>query len=149
MALSAVLCTEAVFDAFYDDRTARGFLHSHSYTGNPLACRAALATLEIFEQEDWMARNRATAARLSALCEPLVTHAKVLRSRQLGMLWAFDVATDDATFASRYHSAALRHGLLLRPIGNTLYFMPPYVIDETASQWLANGALAALNEALA
>ena len=148
MALSAVLCTDAVFDAFYDDRTARGFLHSHSYTGNPLACRAALATLEIFEQEDWMARNRATAARLSALCEPLATHPNVLRSRQLGMLWAFDNATDDATFANRYHAAALRHGLLLRPIGNTLYFMPPYVIDEGESEWLAEGALAALREAL-
>jgi adenosylmethionine-8-amino-7-oxononanoate aminotransferase len=149
MALSTVLCTDAVFDAFYDDRTARGFLHSHSYTGNPLACRAALATLEIFDQEDWMSRNRATAARLSALCEPIATHEKVLRSRQLGMLWAFDVATDDPKFASRYHAAALRHGLLLRPIGNTLYFMPPFVIDEAASQWLADGALAALNEVLA
>lgn len=149
MALSTVLCTDAVFDAFYDDRTARGFLHSHSYTGNPLACRAALATLEIFDQEDWMLRNRATTAHLNALCEPLSTHEKVLRSRQLGMLWAFDVTTDDPTFASRYHAAALRHGLLLRPIGNTLYFMPPYVIDESASRWLAEGALAALDEVLA
>ncbi|HEX3141213.1 MAG TPA: aminotransferase class III-fold pyridoxal phosphate-dependent enzyme, partial [Rhizobacter sp.] len=148
LALSAVLTTDTVYDAFYDDRTARGFLHSHSYTGNPLACRAALATLEIFEQEDWMARNRATAARLTALCQPLSEHPKVLRSRQLGMLWAFDVDTDDPTFSRRYHAAALKHGLLLRPIGSTLYFMPPYVIDEGESHHLAEGALAALNEAL-
>jgi adenosylmethionine-8-amino-7-oxononanoate aminotransferase len=148
MALSAVLCTDAVYDAFYDDRTARGFLHSHSYTGNPLACRAALATLEIFDQEDWMARNRATAARLDALCVPLATHPKVRHARQLGMLWAFDVDTDDPSFSRRYHAAALKRGLLLRPIGSTLYFMPPYVIDEAESQWLAQGALASLEEVL-
>ncbi|MGY4831596.1 adenosylmethionine--8-amino-7-oxononanoate transaminase [Sphaerotilaceae bacterium SBD11-9] len=149
LALSAVLTTDTVYEAFYDDRTARGFLHSHSYTGNPLACRAALATLEIFGQDDWMARNRATAAQLTDLCQPLSTHARVLRSRQLGMLWAFDVATDDPTFSRRYHAAALKHGLMLRPIGSTLYFMPPYVIDRAESQCLAEGALAALNETLA
>jgi len=148
LALSAVLCTDAVFDAFYDDRTARGFLHSHSYTGNPLACRAALATLEIFDQEDWMARNRATAAQLTALCQPLAEHPKVLRSRQLGMLWAYDIDSDDPAFSRRYHAAALRHGLMLRPIGSTLYFMPPYVLNESESAWLAEGAIAALNEAL-
>jgi adenosylmethionine---8-amino-7-oxononanoate aminotransferase len=149
MALSVVLCTEAVFDAFYDDHTARGFLHSHSYTGNPLACRAALATLDIFEQQDWLARNRATAAQLSGLCAPLTNHPQVTRARQIGMIWAFDVATADPQFARNYHAAALRQGLLLRPIGSTLYFMPPYVMDEEACDWLARGALAALNDTLA
>ncbi|HZE92117.1 MAG TPA: adenosylmethionine--8-amino-7-oxononanoate transaminase [Rhizobacter sp.] len=153
LALSAVLCTDAVFDAFYDDSTARGFLHSHSYTGNPLACRAALATLELFEQGDVLARNRETAAQLSAFATPLTHHPRVLRSRQLGMIWAFDIDidtdTDDPTFSRRYHAAALQRGLLLRPIGNTLYFMPPYVIDREACQWLAEGALAALEEVLA
>lgn len=149
MALSAVLTSDAVYEAFYDDRVARGFLHSHSYTGNPLACRAALATLEIFEQEDWMARNRATAERLTAMCEPLRQHRRVKRSRQLGMLWAFDIDTKDENFPRKYRSAALRHGLLLRPIGSTVYFMPPYVIDDDACRLLAEGALAALQESLA
>ncbi len=149
MALSTVLCTDAVFDAFYDDSTARGFLHSHSYTGNPLACRAALATLEVFAQQDWLAHNQRTATRLDTLCEPIARHAAVLRSRRLGMIWAFDVDSDDpAGFSRRYHMAALRHGLLLRPIGSTLYFMPPYVLDDEATEWLARGALAALDEAL-
>jgi adenosylmethionine---8-amino-7-oxononanoate aminotransferase len=148
MALSVVLCTHTVFDAFYDDHTARGFLHSHSYTGNPLACRAALATLDLFAQDDWMARNRITATCLSALCIPLMAHPQVRRSRQLGMLWAFDVDTADPLFARKYHAAALRQGLLLRPIGNTLYFMPPYVMTESECAWLAQGALAALNEVL-
>ena len=148
MALSTVLCTDRVFDAFYDDSSARGFLHSHSYTGNPLACRAALATLEIFSQDDWMARNAATAARLDALCEPLARHPRMRHWRRLGMIWAGDVDTDDPLFARRYHAAALKRGLMLRPIGNTLYFMPPYVINEMESRWLADGALGALDDVL-
>lgn len=148
LALSAVLCTDAIYAAFYDDRTARGFLHSHSYTGNPLACRAALATLEIFDQQDWFAHNRGTAARLNALAAPLAQHARVKASRHLGMLWAFDVDTDDPAFSRRFHAAALDRGVLLRPIGSTLYFMPPYVIDEATSHHLVDGALGALDEVL-
>ena len=135
--LSAVLTTDAVYDAFYDDDVARGFLHSHSYTGNPLACRAALATLEIFDQRDWLAHNRATAARLDdAVRAPRAPSARA-PSRQLGMIWAFDMDADDPDFSRRYHAAALARGLMLRPIGNTLYFMPPYVLDDEAVQRLA------------
>ncbi len=151
--LSAVLTTDAVYAAFYDDRTARGFLHSHSYTGNPLACRAALATLDLFEQSDVLAANRATAARLTERCAPLAQHPAVRQHRQLGMLWAFDIDSPDPFFARRYHRAALEQGLLLRPISNdtahTLYFMPPYVIGEADIEHLARGALAALNATLA
>ena len=145
LALSVVLCTDAVFNAFYDDDTARGFLHSHSYTGNPLACRAALATLELFERDDVLARNRLTADLLSTLAHAIVEHPRVVHARQLGMIWAFDIAPGQSGFARRLHAAALQHGLLLRPIGQTLYFMPPYVIDEEASRWLVNGTLAALD----
>jgi adenosylmethionine-8-amino-7-oxononanoate aminotransferase len=147
--LSAVLTTDEVYEAFYDDRTARGFLHSHSYTGNPLACRAALAVLDVFAGEPVLEHNRETAARLTQLARPLAQHPRVRHARQLGMLWAFDVDTEDPGFSSRYHQAALQQGLLLRPIGSTLYFMPPYVIDEVAMQQLAEGSLRALDEALA
>jgi adenosylmethionine-8-amino-7-oxononanoate aminotransferase len=146
--LSAVLTTDAVYDAFYDERSGRAFLHSHSYTGNPLACRAALAVLDLFEREPVIERNRATAARLSELAAPLTQHARVRHARQLGMLWAFDIDGAPADFSSRFHHAALRHGLLLRPIGPTLYFMPPYVIDEAAMRGLVDGSLQALQESL-
>lgn len=146
--LSAVLTTEAVYGAFYDDDSARGFLHSHSYTGNPLACRAALATLDLFAASDVLAANRAKARQLTALAQPLAAHQAVRNARQLGMIWAYDIATDDPAFAARFHAAALRHGLLLRPIDSTLYFMPPYVIDEQAMQRLVDGSLAALAESL-
>ncbi|QDL38017.1 adenosylmethionine--8-amino-7-oxononanoate transaminase [Rhodoferax sediminis] len=147
--LSAVLTTDAVYEAFYDDQLARGFLHSHSYTGNPLACRAALATLEIFEQQDVLARNAVLARALDEAFAPLTSHPRVRHARHLGMIWAWDVETALPDFASRYHRHALAHGLLLRPIGRTIYAMPPYVLDAEAVQCLAQGALAALEATLA
>lgn len=147
--LSAVLTTDAVYAAFYDDDVARGFLHSHSYTGNPLACRAALTTLDLFEQEDALARNRATAQALDNLLAPLTTHPRVQHVRRQGMIWAWDITTSLPDFARRYQGHALARGLVLRPIGQTLYFMPPYVLDDEAMQHLAHGALAALEATLA
>lgn len=147
--LSVVLTTDAVYGAFYDDRGARGFLHSHSYSGNPLACRAALAVLDLFRDgqggEPVLARNHATAQRLDALCAPLAAHPRVGAARRLGMLWAWDIDVDGLPgFSGAYHLAARDEGLLLRPIGNTLYFMPPYVLDDAALAQLAGGALRAL-----
>ncbi|MDE2402098.1 MAG: adenosylmethionine--8-amino-7-oxononanoate transaminase [Burkholderiales bacterium] len=147
--LSAVLTTDEVYAAFWDDRTTHGFLHSHSYTGNPLACRAALAVLDTFERDDVLARNRATAARLSALAAPLTRHPRVSSHRQIGMIWAWDIDTTDPTFAARFHRTALDMGLLLRPIGNSLYFMPPYVLTEADMQHLVDGAVRTLEQVLA
>ncbi len=146
--LSAVLTTDAVYSAFYDDDVARGFLHSHSYTGNPLACRAALTTLDLFKQEDALARNRRTAQALDALLAPLTAHPRVRHARRQGMIWAWDIETPLPDFARRYQGHALARGLVLRPIGKTLYFMPPYVLDDEAMQHLAHGALAALEATL-
>jgi len=149
LALSAVLTTETVYAAFYDDSVARGFLHSHSYTGNPLACRAALATLELFEQTDAINANLALAQRLDGAFTPLNQHARVRHARRQGMIWAWDVQTSLPDFSRRYSAAALERGLLLRPISNTLYAMPPYLLDEEAVQHLAASALAALEDTLA
>jgi len=145
--LSAVLTTDTVYAAFYDDDSARGFLHSHSYTGNPLACRAALATLDLLDDAQ-LERNRTTAQRLSAAAQALDDDPRLVNARRLGMIWAWDVSTEDPLFSRRFHRAALKQGLLLRPIGRTLYFMPPYVIDDEAIALLVGGSLAALAEAL-
>ena len=147
--LSAVLTTDTVYQAFYDDDVARGFLHSHSYTGNPLACRAALATLELFEQHDVLARNVTLAHTISQAFAPLTAHARIKNARQLGMIWAWDVDTASPYFSRRYHQHAMAHGVLLRPIGNTIYAMPPYVMNEDTAGHLARGALAALEATLA
>lgn len=127
--LSAVLTTDDVYQAFYHDGTAKGFLHSHSYTGNPLACSAALATLAIFETEHMVQRNREQSAYILNKMQVL-THLPIKHLRHQGMIFAFDVVTDNVQFAKQCYQAAMTQGLLLRPIGNTVYFMPPYTITE-------------------
>lgn len=142
--LSAVLTRDDVYAAFYDDRTARGFLHSHSYTGNPLACRAALAVLDLFRDDDVLAGNRDKAAAFNALLAPLAAHPRVRHFRHLGMIWAFEVADAGAGFARDFHRAALDLGVFIRPIGNTVYFMPPYVVGAAEMHQLGETCLALL-----
>ncbi|MBS0354386.1 MAG: adenosylmethionine--8-amino-7-oxononanoate transaminase [Proteobacteria bacterium] len=148
--LSIVLTTDTVFDAFYDDDTARGFLHSHSYTGNPLACRAALATLDIFAQDDVIAANRIKSQRIGEAFQSAVGgHAAVRHLRQQGMILAFDVTDTPAGFSRRFFAEALQRELLLRPIGNTVYTMPPYILGDDEIHFLASRCAAALEASLA
>jgi len=127
--LSAVLTTDEVYQAFYHDSTVRGFLHSHSYTGNPLACSAALATLAIFETDDVVEKNKAKSAAIAEKMQAL-TDLPIQHLRHQGMIFAFDVLTQKPRFSRQSYQAGVEHGLLLRPIGNTVYFMPPYTITE-------------------
>ena len=140
--LSCVLSTDAVFESFYDDEIARGFLHSHSYTGNPIACRAACAVLDIFARDDVIASNRLKAERFTRAAQRLARHPRVRGFRHLGMIWAFEVEATDARFAGRAFQRALEHGVLLRPIGRTVYFMPPYVIDDAEFEMLVDAGIA-------
>jgi adenosylmethionine-8-amino-7-oxononanoate aminotransferase len=142
--LSCVLTTDLVYQAFYDDATARGFLHSHSYTGNPLACRAALAVLDIFQQDDVIAANRGKAARFSEMLGEVAAHPRVEHFRHMGMIWAFDVVDAAPGFAAEFHRRALERGVFIRPIGRSVYFMPPYVIEEPEMRLLAETTLACL-----
>ena len=148
--LSAVLTTDAVYQAFYDEyEKLNAFLHSHSYTGNPLACAAARATLGIFESEPVMERNRDLAAHMARATAPLADHPHVAEVRQTGMILAIEAVKDRAArmpwdFRERRGLVAYRHalsrGVLLRPIGNVLYFMPPYVITPDEIDLLADVA---------
>jgi adenosylmethionine-8-amino-7-oxononanoate aminotransferase len=147
--LSIVLSSDTIYAAFLDDSVARAFLHSHSYTGNPLACRAALATLDIFEQDDVLAANRLKAQQIAAALAPLAGHPQVRHLRQRGMIAAFDVATADPHFSRRFYRAALEHEALLRPIGNTVYLMPPYIVSDDEIAHLGTAARRALELALA
>ena len=156
--MSAVLTTSAVYDAFLDERRDRAFLHSHSYTGNPLGCAAALASLRIFGEDDVLARNRGTAARMAALAAPLASHPRVADVRQTGMIVAFELVADrrsrapfapDARVGLRAYRHALERGVVLRPLGDVLYWMPPYCIDEDALRQLARVTASAIAEATA
>ncbi len=146
--LSVVLTTNTVYAAFYDDAITRGFLHSHSYTGNPLACRAALATLDLFAEEPVLERNLRFAERFTDLLAPLANHPQARHFRQRGMIWAVDIATRDPDFRLRFYREALQREILLRPLGTTIYFMPPYVVDDQDAALLAEQAVAALDAAL-
>ncbi|MES2019471.1 MAG: adenosylmethionine--8-amino-7-oxononanoate transaminase [Pseudomonadota bacterium] len=139
--LSLVLTRDEVYQAFYSTDVRRGFLHSHSYTGNPLACRAALATLQIFKDDNVLVNNKVRAARLTRALAPLQEHERVRNFRQTGMIWAFDGIEPDvaraSTFSRRFFSEALENELLLRPIGRTVYLMPPYILSDEETDGLA------------
>ena len=138
--LSAVLATEPIYQAFYDEYTRlNAFLHSHSYTGNALACSAALASLELFARDAVLERNRHRAELMGSLARQLGEHAHVAEVRQHGMIVAIEMVRDKRTREPfdwrerrglRVYEHGLKRGVLLRPIGNVVYFMPPYVIAE-------------------
>ncbi len=145
--LSVVLTTDKTYQAFYDNSTARGFLHSHSYTGNPLACSAALATLAIFEADNVIENNKAKSVQIVRKMVDLheIPHTHL---RHQGMIFAFDVTTQNTKFARDCYAAALKQGLLLRPIGNTVYWMPPYTISEAEIDFMINATLEAVKSAV-
>jgi adenosylmethionine-8-amino-7-oxononanoate aminotransferase len=134
--LSLVMSTDNIYRAFYADEVARGFLHSHSYSGNPLACRAALATLDIFAQDGVLDANRSKAARFNRTARPLAEHPKVRHFRNAGMIWAFEVDSPHGDFAQRCFTLGLERELLLRPMDKTVYFMPPYIIGDAEMELL-------------
>lgn len=148
--LAACLTTDAVYQAFYDDyHTLRAFLHSHSYTGNPLACAAALATLDIFEQDDVIEANKPLARRMAEATAHLVDHPHVGEVRQTGMALAIEMSADKARRTPypwqerrglAVYQHALSRGALLRPLGNVVYFLPPYVITPEQIDFLAEVA---------
>jgi adenosylmethionine---8-amino-7-oxononanoate aminotransferase len=136
--LSAVLTTEPIYAAFYDEYAKlTAFLHSHSFTGNPLACSAALASLAVFRQDDVLTRNRALAAHMGARARELESHPNVAEVRQTGMIVAIEWVQDKGARVPfpwqerrglKLYRHAIERGVLLRPVGNVVYFMPPYVI---------------------
>ncbi|MBV8049096.1 MAG: adenosylmethionine--8-amino-7-oxononanoate transaminase [Paludibacterium sp.] len=143
--LSCVLTTDNVYQAFYSEDVRAGFLHSHSYTGNPLACSAALAVLDTLRDEDILAGNRDKAARFSGILAPLAARTDVRHFRQQGMIWAFDVDTPRGDFAQAFFAAMLERGCLVRPIGNTVYYMPPYCLQDGEMRQLAEATAEALD----
>jgi adenosylmethionine---8-amino-7-oxononanoate aminotransferase len=144
--LSVVLTREEVYQAFYDDyQNLTAFLHSHSYTGNALACRAALATLDIFASDRVIEANHALARVMDEAAAPLADHPHVAEVRQTGMILACEMVKDKATRTPypwqerrglRVYQHALGRGALLRPLGNVVYLMPPYVITPEQIRWL-------------
>lgn len=148
--LAVVMTTDDTYDAFYDDyNSLRAFLHSHSYTGNPLGCAAGLATMELFAKDDVLVNNRRLAQVMADATADLADHPHVAEVRQTGMILAIEMVRDKATKTPydwrerrglHVYQHALKEGVLLRPLGNVIYFMPPYVISEEQIHRLARVA---------
>jgi len=153
--LSVVLTSDAIYAAFYDEyQNLTAFLHSHSYTGNPLACRAALATLDIFVEDKVLARNQQLANTMHEATLALREHPHVGEVRQQGMVLAIEMVKDKASRTPypwqerrglRVYQYALQQSALLRPLGNVIYFMPPYIITPEQIHWLAEIAAAGID----
>jgi adenosylmethionine-8-amino-7-oxononanoate aminotransferase len=133
LSLSVVMTTDEIYQAFYCDyNDYKAFLHSHSYTGNPLACTAALATLDIFEKEDVLEKNQKKSAYIARKLQRFTLLENVKEVRQQGMVAAVELSGYDAVerVGLRIYRYGLEQGVLLRPLGNVIYFMPPYIITE-------------------
>jgi adenosylmethionine-8-amino-7-oxononanoate aminotransferase len=157
--MSVVLTRDSVYQAFYDEYAKlNAFLHSHSYSGNPLACAAAIASLDLFASTDALQRNRQLASELGVLVQnQFAAHEHVAEIRQCGMIVAVEFVKDKHTgepfpWRERRHLAihryALEHGVLLRPLGNVIYFMPPYVITAEEMATMVSVARRGLDHAV-
>ncbi len=156
--LSAVLTTDQVYQAFYDDyQNMTAFLHSHSYTGNALACRAGLATIEIFQQQDIIESNKKLATVMAKAAARFNEHPHVAEVRQTGMILAIEMVKNKQTREPfpwqerrglKVYQYALSKGVLLRPLGNVIYFMPPYVVTEEELWLIADVAWEGIQRAV-
>ena len=143
--------SEDIYQAFYAEYAQQlAFLHSHSYTGNPLACSAALATLDLFAQDDVLANNRRLALSMAESVQDLHDHPHVAEIRQTGMILAIEMIKNKASREAypwqerrglKVYQHGLHQGVLLRPLGNVVYFMPPYLINDEEIQLMARTAI--------
>jgi adenosylmethionine-8-amino-7-oxononanoate aminotransferase len=143
--LAVTAVTNAVYDAFLSDDRARTFFHGHSFTANPLACAVALASLDLIEEDNVLARIARLERQLREGLAPLAQTPMVGDVRVLGGVAAIELVSNKATkdaggyldqIGPRLYPAFLERGLLLRPLGNVLYFMPPYVITDAEVDWV-------------
>ncbi len=156
--LSAVLTTNEVYSAFYDDyQKLTAFLHSHSYTGNALACRAGLASIDIFQQQNIIENNKCLAEKMAQTAARFIDHPHVAEVRQTGMIIAIEMVKNKQTKEAypwqerrglRVYQYALTKGVLLRPLGNVIYFMPPYIITEDELSLMADVAWQGIQQAI-
>lgn len=137
--ISVVVTSDEIYNEFYAPYNEyKAFLHSHSYTGNALACAAANATLDIFIKDDVINQNKIKSEYINSLWQGFAEFKSVKNIRHQGMVFAFDIEHPNPRFGLEIYIKALEFGLLLRPLGNTIYFMPPYVINNDEIKYVIN-----------
>ena len=141
MPLGVTTCKEGIYDAFLSDDKMKTFFHGHSYTANPLACAASNASLDLLLAPDCLKNISRIAEQHKAFAEKLKQSAKIENVRQRGTILAFDIKHQDGvsyfnSLRDELYTYFLSEGILLRPLGNTLYIMPPYVISEEELEFI-------------
>jgi adenosylmethionine-8-amino-7-oxononanoate aminotransferase len=130
--LAVTLCTEDIYSAFHSEDRSRTFFHGHSYSGNPLGCAAALANLQIFQTEPVFERIKTIESINRKRTAEITGHEAVKEVRMLGTIAALELKAEDAGYLSqlktRLYAFYISRGVLLRPLGNVIYVVPPYVI---------------------
>lgn len=157
MPMSAVLTTDDVYDCFYGDyEEHRAFLHSHTYTGNAMACAIAVENLKIFEEEHIIENNKWKGELIKQLTLEKAKESKYIGEvRSIGMITAIELVKDKSTKESfpagmrvgyEIYKIALNKGLLLRPLGNILYFIPPFVINKEEIKFMVDTCFASIDQ---
>lgn len=126
-------CTQEVYDAFYSDELAKGLFHGHTYTANPLACTAALAGIELLRSEGTWHNIKRIEQKHQQFDAEIRTHPRVAGTRQCGVIYALDLNVEMERYGNlrdKLYNYFMDHGVFLRPLGNTIYILPPYIISN-------------------
>lgn len=138
--LGATLCSEKIFNAFLGDHLHQALLHGHSYTGNPLACRSATASLELLLEESCSLQRQMIARSHQTFCQEWGAHPKLARCESIGTILVLEYKSENSSYfqpiRNRLYDFFLSKGILLRPLGNVLYVMPPYCIQVQELQFI-------------
>ncbi|QNJ97276.1 adenosylmethionine--8-amino-7-oxononanoate transaminase [Constantimarinum furrinae] len=147
MPMGITSCTQDIFDAFLDDAIGKGFFHAHTYSANPLACAAAIAGIDLLcSKEIQLAIERIEAQHKQFLIR-IIDHPKVSAVRQLGVILALDLKTEMERYGdlrNRLYDHFMTDGIYLRPLGNTIYILPPYCITNSELKKIYDSILKAL-----
>ncbi len=130
-------CTQKVYNAFYSDEIAKGLFHGHTYTGNPLACAAALAGLELLQSEEIQDNIKRVMKSHQQFDVEIKDHPKVARTRQCGIIYALDLNVEMERYGNlrdKLFKHFMDNGVFLRPLGNTIYILAPYVVSDVQLQ---------------
>lgn len=135
MPLGVTVCTEDIFQAFYSDEKQKAFFHGHSYTANPLACAAANASLDLLVKESCQHQIDFIAVAHAIFAKQISAYGSVENIRQQGTVLAFEINTQEGTsyfnsISKEMYTYFISKGVLLRPLGNVIYIMPPYCISK-------------------
>ena len=131
--LSLTSCTQAIYDAFLGDDIQKAFLHGHSFTGNPIGCVAALASLELLEKKECQEAIKRISQSHKTFAKSLASFDLINDIRYTGTVLAIELKADSSGYAStmrqKLYKDFLNEGVLLRPLGNVIYILPPYCIS--------------------